>query len=96
MKNCISNSQDYKIFHNVDLKSKYLVIREMSKLLQKHVEILQSKTPKDTAFRRFIIGAPFWAEGQSYKYRPSGAHTDVLLEFTITRGGFQDIRDISN
>ena len=66
----------------------------MSKIFQDHVEILQSKTPKDAAFRLRMIGTPFWAEGQAYRLMPTIEHSGVLLHFMIMRGGYQEIRDV--
>lgn len=66
----------------------------MGYIFERHVKILQNKMPKDTTFRREIIGTPFWAEGQAYKLMPTGVYSGVLVHFAITRGGYREIQDV--
>ena len=59
----------------------------MKAVFDEHVRVLQNKCPKDAAFRQNIIGAPFWAEGQEYRFTPTGNYSGVLLNYKIKRGG---------
>lgn len=59
----------------------------MRVVFDEHVRVLQNKCPKDATFRQKIIGAPFWAEGQEYRFTPVGNYSGVLLNYKIKRGG---------
>ena len=59
----------------------------MQVIWNKHVQVLQEKTPKDAVFRTNIIGVPFWAEGQKYRFTPIGFYDGVLLRYRIRKGG---------
>jgi hypothetical protein len=69
------------------MKSKLLIIREMSVIFNKQIQVLQKKTPNDAAFRKSVIGVPFWAEAQKYKFTPTGIYAGVVLHYKIKRGG---------
>ena len=56
-------------------------------VFDEHVRVLQNKCPKDANFRQKTIGAPFWAEGQEYRFTPIGNYSGVLLNYKIKRGG---------
>ena len=64
-----------------------LVIHEMKKIFEDFIGTLSSLSPKDADFRKKIIGAPFWAEGQEYKLVAMTYYTGVLVHYTIRRGG---------
>jgi hypothetical protein len=49
--------------------------------------ILESKLPKDAAFRTEMIGEPFWAESQGYEYLTTGKCHGFLMSYWISRGG---------
>lgn len=88
----ITNHKAYPIFRRLDIKTRYLVIREMRVIFDEHVQVLQNKYPKDAGFRQKIIGVPFWAEGQEYRFTPIGVYSGVLLHYKIKRGGVRGIQ----
>jgi hypothetical protein len=59
----------------------------MKAIFDEHVQVLQNKCPKDAAFRQKIIGKPFWAEGQEYRFIPTPTYSGALLFYKIKRGG---------
>ena len=84
------------MFRNIDMKTKYLVLREMRVVFDEHVRLLHNKCPKDAVFRQKIIGVPFWAEAQEYVFAPSTTFSGVLLNYKIKRGGFGSIYHLYN
>ena len=71
----------------MNAKMRYRVVHEMKSIFFQHVDVLQNKGPKDAQFRMQIIGQPFWAQGQEYRFAPLTGYTGILLHFLIRRGG---------
>jgi hypothetical protein len=65
----------------------------MRVIFDQHVRVLQKKTPQDAALRQEMFGQPFWAEGQVYRFKPTGVHAGVLLHYRMKRGGVELKKD---
>jgi hypothetical protein len=75
------------VFRNVDVKARFLILKEMKVMFEQHVRLLQKKTPQDALLRQEMIGYPFWAEGQVYRFKSIGEFSGVFLHYRIKRGG---------
>ena len=83
--------KDYVVFNNMSAKVRYRVVQEMRSVFLQHVDVLQSKAPKDGHFRLQIIGQPFWAQGQEYTFTPLTRYVGILLHYSIRRGGLAQV-----
>jgi len=66
---------------------RHRVVQEMKTIFFQHVDVLQNKAPKDAQFRGQIVGQPFWAQGQEYRFAPLTDYAGVLIHYLIRRGG---------
>lgn len=81
------------MFRNVDVKTRFLILQQMKVIFDEHVRLLQKKTPQDAFLRQKMIGQPFWAEGQVYRFKSTGEFSGVFLHYRIKRGGVKAKED---